>query len=131
MFLYENFSSSAFYKFYHNNFHLETKHNVLQIAKFLQLIVDDTKSVRTKWQKNKDTCEQAQKNPPKIMKFPWTFYEFLSLLWMFKRIVWSLSWLYKPANTSKPLVGAKCWHAIIVCIMDHVSQTYHVFQVRV
>lgn len=124
--MYNNFSSSAFYKFHHKNFHLQTKHNVLQIMKFLQFAIGVTKSLRRKWQKRKAHASRRNKNK-NIMKFLWKFYEILSILRMFARIIiWSLPWLYKHANTSKPLVGAECWYTVIVCIMHSVSQVYQV-----
>ena len=130
--MYNKFSSSTFYKFHHKNFHLQTKHNVLQIMKFLQFAIGVTKSVRRKWQKKRNAHASRCNKNKNIVKFQWNFYEILSILRMFARIIiWSLSWLYKLVNTSKPLVGAECWYTVIVCIMHNVSQVYLIFQVKV
>ena len=61
-----------------------------------------------------------------IKKLPSFFFS------MFKRIFWTFSWLYKPANLlSKPLVGAKCLYTTIICIMCDLSLVCHVFQTTV
>lgn len=99
--------------------------------KFVQFAIGVTKSVRRKWQKKKAHASRCNKNK-NFMKFLSKFYEILSILRMFARIIiWSLPWLYKLASTSKPLVSAECWYTVIVCIMHKVSQVYHIFQVKI
>ena len=51
---------------------------------------------------------------------------FLMHISMFKNIVSSLSWFYKPAYFRKTLVRADCGFAIIVCLKYDLSQVHHV-----
>ena len=59
-----------------------------------------------------------------LRTFQQKYYEFPHLFFMFTSTIWSLSWLYKPANLSKSLVGTECWYAMIVCLMCIVWLVY-------
>lgn len=107
----------SFFKKFSSSFKRKSSGNIIVFALYehcFSIFYIYLSNVQTKLQKI--TCEH---NKNENMNF-------LMYISMFKNIVSSLSWFYKPAYFRKTLVRADCGFAIIVCLKYDVSQVHHV-----